>query len=137
MKNGRWMGLCAALLLCWAMPAEAKPKDGPASLGAASEAKAKKAKKKKKSKASKSKKKSKAKKSSSASAASSESRGVARVKQGGNNDYSYVFRDDPLAGANNMAGAARIRVRNHGARRTLMRPRLDFVPELLKSVEDI
>lgn len=134
MKNGRWMGLFAALLLCWAAPAEGKPKQGQAPLAAASEAKAKKAKKKRKAK--KARKKSRAKKSSSASAASSESRGVTRLKQGGDG-YSYVFRDDPLAGANNLAGAARIRVRNHGARRTLMRPRLDFVPELLKSVEDI
>ena len=135
MKNGRWMGLFAALLLCWALPAEAKPKAAKGST-AASAAKAKKPRKARKAKAKKKRKTSTTTSAASSSGATSETRGVARVKQGGDG-YSYVFRDDPLAGANNLAGAARIRVRNHGARRTLMRPRLDFVPELLKSVEDI
>jgi hypothetical protein len=51
--------------------------------------------------------------------------------------YAYSFRDDPLSAAGNFASSARIRVRPQGVRRTLLRPRLSFVPEMLKSVENI
>ncbi len=51
--------------------------------------------------------------------------------------YAYVFDDDPLAGNNNGAHAARIRVLPRGVRQTLIRPRLHFIPELLKSIEQL
>ena len=51
--------------------------------------------------------------------------------------YAYKFGDDLLSGGVFGANVAQIKVRSHGMRRTLIRPRLHFVPELLKSVEDI
>ncbi len=50
----------------------------------------------------------------------------------------YDFRDaDSLtAGSRGPAGGV-IKVRNRTMRRTLIRPRANFVPELLKSVEQI
>ena len=51
--------------------------------------------------------------------------------------YAYDFSDDPLSGNSAAANAAVIRVRRAAARRTLIRPRLNFIPELFKSVENI
>jgi hypothetical protein len=51
--------------------------------------------------------------------------------------YAYSFQDDPLYGTNGAANAARIHVRKQGPRNTLLRPRLHFIPELLKSVENL
>jgi hypothetical protein len=51
--------------------------------------------------------------------------------------YAYVFKDDPLAGNSGGATAARIRVLPRGVRHTLIRPRLQFIPELLISVEQL
>jgi uncharacterized membrane protein len=49
--------------------------------------------------------------------------------------YAYTFEDDPLAapGMDMMNGM--IKVRPKAARNTLIRPRLHFVTEMLKSVE--
>jgi len=54
-----------------------------------------------------------------------------------NGDYGYVFPDDPLNAENQGAASALIKVRSMVVRRTLIRPRLHFVPEMLKSVEKI
>ncbi len=51
--------------------------------------------------------------------------------------YAYVFEDDPLTGLGQGATAAQIRVRPQGVRQMLLRPRVHFIPELLKSVEQI
>jgi ABC-type oligopeptide transport system substrate-binding subunit len=51
--------------------------------------------------------------------------------------YAYHFNDDPLTANSSAATAARIRVAPRGMRRTLIRPRLHFIPELLKSVENL
>ena len=51
--------------------------------------------------------------------------------------YGYEFRDDRLLGDSAAAQAPLIRLRRRGLRRTLIRPRVHFVPELLKSVEKI
>jgi len=51
--------------------------------------------------------------------------------------YGYIFHDDPMTGNANAAGAARIKVRPRGVRRTLIRPRTNFVPEMLLSIEQL
>jgi hypothetical protein len=53
------------------------------------------------------------------------------------NGYSYVFTDDPLAAGAFGANEARIPVLRHVLGGTLIRPRTDFVPELLKTVESL
>jgi hypothetical protein len=56
---------------------------------------------------------------------------------GGNGDYGYKFEDDPLAAGGFGPADATIRVRPGPVRTTLIRPRTSFVPEMLKSVENI
>jgi hypothetical protein len=56
---------------------------------------------------------------------------------GGNGDYGYKFEDDPLAAGGFGPNDATIRVRPGPVRTTLIRPRTSFVPEMLKSVENI
>ena len=51
--------------------------------------------------------------------------------------YGYAFRDDPLQAGVGGANGAVIKLRSHVVRRTLIRPRASFVPEMLKSVEAI
>ncbi len=51
--------------------------------------------------------------------------------------YGYEFRDDPLAAGGFSPNDATIRVRVRPPRVTLIRPRTSFVPEMLKSVENI
>lgn len=51
--------------------------------------------------------------------------------------YGYIFDDDPLTGLGHGSTAATIRVRSQGVRQMLLRPRVHFIPELLKSVEQI
>ena len=53
------------------------------------------------------------------------------------NDYGYKFTDDPLSAGGFGPNDARILVRPQAARTTLIRPRTSFVPEMLKSVENI
>jgi len=54
-----------------------------------------------------------------------------------NGDYGYKFEDDPLAAGGFGPSDATIRVRPGPVRTTLIRPRTSFVPEMLKSVENI
>jgi hypothetical protein len=56
---------------------------------------------------------------------------------GGSGDYGYKFEDDPLAAGGFGPADATIRVRPGPVRTTLIRPRTSFVPEMLKSVENI
>lgn len=51
--------------------------------------------------------------------------------------YGYEFDDDPLAAGGFGPSDATIRVRPRAARTTLIRPRIQFVDEMLKSVENI
>ena len=51
--------------------------------------------------------------------------------------YGYQFEDDPLAAGGFGPNDATIKVRPKAARTTLIRPRTSFVPEMLKSVENI
>lgn len=55
----------------------------------------------------------------------------------GENGYGYEFSDDPLNAGGFGPNDATIRVRPGTARTTLIRPRTSFVPEMLKSVENI
>lgn len=56
---------------------------------------------------------------------------------GGRDGYGYTFSDDPLSAGGFGPSDATIRVRPRAARTTLIRPRTSFVPEMLKSVENI
>lgn len=56
---------------------------------------------------------------------------------GGEEGYGYQFEDDPLAAGGFGPNDATIKVRPKAARTTLIRPRTSFVPEMLKSVENI
>jgi len=56
---------------------------------------------------------------------------------GGSGDYGYRFDDDPLSAGGFGPADATIRVRPGPVRTTLIRPRTSFVPEMLKSVENI
>lgn len=51
--------------------------------------------------------------------------------------YGYEFSDDPLAAGGFSPNDATIRVRPGPVRTTLIRPRTSFVPEMLKSVENL
>lgn len=51
--------------------------------------------------------------------------------------YGYEFSDDPLAAGGFGPNDATIRVRPGPVRATLIRPRTSFVPEMLKSVENL
>jgi hypothetical protein len=51
--------------------------------------------------------------------------------------YGYTFDDDPLNAGGFGPNDATIRVRARAARTTLIRPRTSFVPEMLKSVENL
>jgi hypothetical protein len=56
---------------------------------------------------------------------------------GGSGDYGYKFEDDPLSAGGFGPADATIRVRPGPVRTTLIRPRTSFVPEMLKSVENL
>ncbi len=68
-------------------------------------------------------------------AAEEPARSEAKPAQNGN--YSYDFEDDKLLADSLAASGSLIRVRTGAARVMLMRPRLHFVPELLKSAEGL
>jgi hypothetical protein len=51
--------------------------------------------------------------------------------------YGYEFSDDPLNAGGFGPNDATIKVRPRAARTTLIRPRVSFVQEMLKSVENI
>jgi hypothetical protein len=62
----------------------------------------------------------------------------AKVKENKTEEgYGYTFDDDPLNAGGFGPNDATIRVRPKAARTTLIRPRTSFVPEMLKSVENI
>jgi len=63
---------------------------------------------------------------------------LAQDKPAGEKDgYGYEFDDDPLAAGGFGPSDATIRVRPRAARTTLIRPRIQFVDEMLKSVENL
>jgi len=51
--------------------------------------------------------------------------------------YGYWFPTDALQAPDGAGGAPLIKVRPPGTRATLIRPRVQFVSELLKSVENL
>lgn len=51
--------------------------------------------------------------------------------------YGYIFKDDLLDGKGIDMNAATVKVRARGIRSNLIKPRVSFVPELYKSVENI
>ncbi len=61
----------------------------------------------------------------------------AQDKGEGKEGYGYEFDDDPLSAGGFGPNDATIRVRPRAARTTLIRPRTSFVPEMLKSVENL
>ena len=63
--------------------------------------------------------------------------GLAHAEDEKGDGYGYEFDDDPLAAGGFGPNAATIRVRPKAARTTLIRPRTSFVPEMLKSVENL
>jgi hypothetical protein len=65
------------------------------------------------------------------------SRPAAASTAGNGGDYGYKFEDDPLSAGGFGPSDATIRVRPGPVRTTLIRPRTSFVPEMLKSVENL
>lgn len=64
----------------------------------------------------------------------------AAAQSGGKGDdqgYGYEFTDDPLAAGGINPNDATLKVRAGPVRTTLIRPRISFVPEMLKSVENL
>jgi hypothetical protein len=60
------------------------------------------------------------------------------VKESKSDDgYGYEFSDDPLSAGGFGPNDARIRVRRGAQRATLIKPRTQFINELLKSVENL
>jgi hypothetical protein len=51
--------------------------------------------------------------------------------------YGYDFKDDKLLGADIAGTIPKITVLNRGRRDILHRPRTQFVPEMLKSIENM
>jgi hypothetical protein len=62
---------------------------------------------------------------------------AAQAEQPAGEGYGYTFDDDPLNAGGFGPNDATIRVRAKAARTTLIRPRTSFVPEMLKSVENL
>lgn len=58
-------------------------------------------------------------------------------ESGGDDGYGYEFEDDPLAAGGFGPNDSRIRVRRGAQRSTLIKPRTQFISELLKSVENL
>ena len=69
----------------------------------------------------------------SAIASSAMAQGKSKKDEG----YGYEFSDDPLNAGGFGPNDATIRVRPGPVRTTLIRPRTSFVPEMLKSVENL
>ena len=68
----------------------------------------------------------------------SRSEAAAAAGGGGKEEgYGYDFSDDPLSAGGFGPNDATIRVRPGPVRTTLIRPRTSFVPEMLKSVENL
>lgn len=62
---------------------------------------------------------------------------AAKPAGAGGEGYGYEFTDDPLSAGGFGPNDATIRVRPGPVRTTLIRPRTSFVPEMLKSVENL
>jgi hypothetical protein len=62
---------------------------------------------------------------------------AARAEGTSKGDYTYNFDDDKLLGKDVVGNTPQIRVRATGKRDLLHRPRLQFVQEMLKSVENM
>jgi len=62
---------------------------------------------------------------------------AAKTTEGGKDGYGYEFEDDPLAAGGLGPNDAAIRVRPGIVRSTLIRPRISFVDNMLKSVENL
>ncbi len=73
---------------------------------------------------------------SSVALAAPTDKGAVKVSEQGD-DYGYEFKDDLLSAGMMGAQTAMIKVRQGAVRRTLIRPRTHFIPELFKSVEQI
>jgi hypothetical protein len=75
----------------------------------------------------------------SALASSAFAQGTRGTEGGSGRDqgYGYEFSDDPLSAGGFGPNDATIRVRPGPVRTTLIRPRTSFVPEMLKSVENL
>ena len=73
----------------------------------------------------------------SAAAAGGDRRAATPPPASHDDDYSYVFDDDPMQAGVMTADDPRIRVVAHGTKQLLIRPRTAFVPELLKTVENM
>ena len=58
-------------------------------------------------------------------------------ESGGDGGYGYEFEDDPLSAGGFGPNDSRIRVRKGAQRSTLIKPRTQFISELLKSVENL
>ncbi|MFO0762431.1 MAG: hypothetical protein U0359_38690 [Byssovorax sp.] len=65
------------------------------------------------------------------------SEAMAQDKKKKEDSYGYEFSDDPLNAGGFGPNDATIRVRPGPVRTTLIRPRTSFVPEMLKSVENL
>ena len=63
--------------------------------------------------------------------------GAAGGGEGKKEGYGYEISDDPLNAGGFGPNDATIRVRPGPVRTTLIRPRTSFVPEMLKSVENL
>jgi hypothetical protein len=60
------------------------------------------------------------------------------IKESKSDDgYGYEFEDDPLNAGGFGPNDSRIRVRKGAQRATLIKPRTQFISELLKSVENL
>ena len=51
--------------------------------------------------------------------------------------YRVVFKDDPMTASRDEASGSLISVRPRAARMSLLKPRTQFVGEMLKSVENL
>lgn len=64
-------------------------------------------------------------------------RNIESAATGKDQGYGYEFGDDPLAAGGFGPNDATIRVRPGPVRTTLIRPRIQFVDQMLKSVENL
>lgn len=62
---------------------------------------------------------------------------LAEEGQGGGKDYAYIFKDDALHTDLSEGATPRITVLKSAQRPRLLAPRINFVPELLKTVENM
>lgn len=69
--------------------------------------------------------------------AMAQEQGVKETAASGGDGYGYEFDDDPLNAGGFGPNDATIRVRPKAMRTTLIRPRTSFIPEMLKSVENL